>query len=149
MKKLLLLLSIATIFTISLNAQHNPFKPIHVDKTYKVSLGATSATDSVFNAWRFGFNVAGYTLPDKLLISGIAFGFNHIDYNFASQKATTQWSLNFVMWATGATAPTNPSSAESFGIDFGFLKDILHLGVLYNPGLGKAQVEGGVGIALN
>lgn len=148
MKKLISLL-LAVMFFTAINAQHSPFKPIVVNKSYKAVYGATSATDSVFGAWRFGFNVAGYTLPDKLLISGLAFGYNHIDYNYASQKATTQWSINFVLWATGATAPTNPSSAESFGVDVGFLKNIVHIGYLYNPGLGKSQVEAGVGLALN
>lgn len=152
MKKILLAIIILVSFGLTSNAQISPFKPVRshfLAEQRKVIYSATSPSDSVFNAWRFNVSLVGYTIPDKLLLSGVGFGYTHIKYSFATQTATTVWGVYAVMWATGATQPTNPASATSFGVDVTAIKGLVHAGWAYNPGLKSGQFEAGVSLPLN
>lgn len=147
MKKIIFLLLTVTMFAAA-NAQHSPFKPIgHLGQKEKLSFGAVTATDSTFGAWRFVTNVAAYAFPGSYLMTGVGFGWQSLDYNYATQRVTCKFSISGMMWGTGSTAPTHPSAAVSYGIVAGFLNNLVMIGGAVNANKLIATV--GIGISLN
>jgi len=151
MKKLTLFISMALIVSVSFS--QSAFKRLPKPAAAAVSAknlkyGATvSATDSVFNAFRFVTNIAAYAYPGNIAMAGAGLSYQHLDYNFATQKYTCKWSVSGMMWAGGSLAPKNPSEAVSFGVLFGAFNNLIMVGPAINGG--KAQAVVSIGINLN
>ncbi len=149
MKKLIFFLLTIFVLTSFANAQNSPFKPIHVNRLTKLNFGATSTTDSTFGAWRFVTNVAAYTIPDHLLMAGAGFGYQWLDYKYATGRVTSKFSISAMMWATGSTAPSSPATAASFGAMVGAINNLIQVGYAYNTGLNAGQFVIAIGVGLN
>lgn len=119
-------------------------------RKYALSLNPqVSSTDSIFNVIRPIANIAAYGEPGNFLLAGIGAGYQHLDYNYASQIYTCKWSINLIGWAGGSIAPSNPSSIASIGATLGLDNNLIQVGPAYNIGTKSFFATISVGINFN
>lgn len=93
--------------------------------------------DSIVNVYRFAVPISpvGFTFNGTYQASaGVEYGFQHQDYNYATQTYTVLYSVNAV-WMPVNTAQTIKSikDIETFGILVGFKKNLVQVGPFCNP----------------
>lgn len=135
---------------LSADAQ-SPFRPLPKanTQTYRPYRAATPGTDSFMNAGRFIANIAAYAEPGNLLMAGVGYGYQHLQYDYSTGKWNSLWSVSAVGFAGGSVAPTTPASIASFGIMAGMNNNLFMAGPIYNPGTKQFGVAISIGISLN
>jgi hypothetical protein len=119
--------------------------------------------DSFVNAWRFTANVAAYCYTfgsggTSGELTGAEFGYQHQQFNYATQTLSVVWSINAAWFPINTALPITLSNIQTFGLTFGFKNpvpvgnSIIQVGPDYNPNAPKTQhfgVLATVGILLN
>lgn len=98
-----------------------------------------SQTDSIYNAVRPIINT-GIEVPSMRAVAGAGISFQHLDFNFSTQRFTCIWSVSAMAWVGGnippATFPppqnSDPNSFISYGIMGGVLNNNITLGLSIN-----------------
>ena len=121
----------------------SPFQPLPRYQAAKKpmfahSLGpSVTKTDSIYNAGRFGVDIspAGFTLAGVYQASaGVEYGFQHLDYNYSTQRTIVLWSASAV-WVpiNTATKINSIKDIATFGALVGIKNNLLKIGPFYNP----------------
>ena len=128
----------------------SPFRPIPKVVTVQASpflRAAVSLPDSSLNAWRIVTVAACYAEPGNILMAGIGYGYQHLNWDYTNQKWVCQWSVSPAAFAGGSVAPSTPASIMSVGILGGIDNNLVMAGPIYN--FGTKQFGVGVSIGIN
>jgi hypothetical protein len=155
-KKMKTKLLIMTLLVSTICNAQSFFKPLpkYVERakySFKLQTSGDSAKMTsligTMNAFRPIANIAAYTIPGNILMTGAGVSYQHLTID-STMKWYCQWSISALMWAGGQIAPTNGNySVMSFGIMFGVLNNLIMVG----PALNNGKVIGviSIGVSLN
>lgn len=142
MKFKLLLLSMLTVFSLSLSAQ-GLFKPLpKPDGSYSGKMALSG--DSVMNSIRPLVGVTAIVSDGTQLAGGIGIGFQHLKFNQPSQS----WIMQYSVSALAFLGSNGTNATFTGGVVVGFL-NLFQIGGGYDFTSKRAVLLTGIGIQFN
>lgn len=104
--------------------------------------------EATMNSIRPVANVAAFTVPGAILMTGAGISYQHLKYIDSTSKWYCVWSISAMGWAgTQVISSTGQYATISYGISLGLLNNLIMIG----PALNNGRIIGviALGISLN